>query len=97
MAALRPRSPAGHLPSLFTGIRIALGTSVLIAVGTEWVNGDAGIGYRIWHSWSLFQAGQMYVGIVAVALMGFLLTFLVKFLGSRLVPWAPRETRKSRG
>ena len=85
------------LPSLFTGIRIALGTSVLIAVGTEFVNGDEGIGFRIWHSWSLFQAGQMYVGIVAVALMGFLLTALVKFLGSRLVPWAPRETRKGRG
>ena len=46
----------GILPSLFTGMRIALGTSVLIAVGTEFVNGDQGIGFRIWHSWSLFQS-----------------------------------------
>lgn len=87
----------GILPQLFTGIRIALGTSVLIAVGTEFVNGDEGIGFRIWHSWSLFQAGQMYVGIVAVALMGYLLTALVKFLGSKLVPWAPRESRRASG
>ncbi|PPL17210.1 hypothetical protein GY24_11720 [Microterricola pindariensis] len=83
------------LPMLFTGIRIALGTSVLIAVGTEFVSGDEGIGYRIWHSWSLFQADQMYVGIVTVALLGFLLTAVVKFLASKLAPWAPRETRRA--
>lgn len=86
----------GILPSLFTGIRIALGNAVLIAVATEFVNGDQGIGYRIWHSWSLFQASHMYVGIVAVAVMGFLLTYLVKWLGSKLVPWAPRESKRSK-
>lgn len=83
------------LPSLFTGIRLALANAVLIAVATEFVNGDAGIGYRIWHSWSLFQASQMYVGIVVVALMGFILTYFVKWLSSKLVPWAPRENRRS--
>ncbi len=83
------------LPSLFTGIRIALANAVLIAVATEFVNGDEGIGYRIWHSWSLFQASHMYVGIVAVALLGFLLTYFVKFLSQKLVPWAPRESKRS--
>lgn len=83
------------LPNLFTGLRIALGTAVLIAVATEFVNGDQGIGYRIWHSWSLFQAGHMYVGIVAVAFMGFVLTYIVKFLSHKLVPWAPRESKRS--
>ncbi|MFF2606777.1 ABC transporter permease [Arthrobacter koreensis] len=83
------------LPSLFTGIRLALANAVLIAVATEFVNGDTGIGYRIWHSWSLFQASQMYVGIVVVAFMGFLLTYFVKWLSSKLVPWAPRENKRS--
>ncbi|GAA1906448.1 ABC transporter permease [Arthrobacter gandavensis] len=83
------------LPSLFTGIRLALANAVLIAVATEFVNGDSGIGYRIWHSWSLFQASQMYVGIVVVAFMGFLLTYFVKWLSSKLVPWAPRENKRS--
>lgn len=82
------------LPNLFTGIRIALGNAVLIAVATEFVNGDQGIGYRIWHSWSLFQASQMYVGIVVVALLGFILTYFVKWLSHKLVPWAPRETKR---
>lgn len=84
----------GILPNLFTGMRIALGTSVLIAVGTEFVNGDEGIGYRIWHSWSLFQSEQMYVGIVVAAFMGFALTWIVKFIAARVAPWAPREARR---
>ncbi|MGW0432144.1 ABC transporter permease [Micromonospora sp. NPDC003197] len=84
----------GILPNLFTGMRIALGTSVLIAVGTEFVNGDQGIGYRIWHSWSLFQSEQMYVGIVVVAFMGFALTWIVKYIGARVAPWAPRQARR---
>lgn len=84
----------GILPSLFTGMRIALGTSVLIAVGTEFVNGDQGIGFRIWHSWSLFQAQQMYVGIVVAAFMGFALTWIVKFIGAKVAPWAPRQHRR---
>lgn len=84
----------GILPSLFTGMRIALGTSVLIAVGTEFVNGDEGIGFRIWHSWSLFQSEQMYVGIVVVAFMGFALTWIVKAIGARVAPWGPRPARR---
>lgn len=84
----------GILPNLFTGMRIALGTSVLIAVGTEFVNGDQGIGYRIWHSWSLFQPERMYVGIVVVAFMGFALTWIVKFIAALVAPWAPRQARR---
>jgi ABC-type nitrate/sulfonate/bicarbonate transport system permease component len=84
----------GILPNLFTGMRIALGTSVLIAVGTEFVNGDEGIGYRIWHSWSLFQPERMYVGIVVVAFMGFALTWIVKAIGALVAPWAPRQARR---
>lgn len=85
----------GILPNLFTGMRIALTMSVLVAVGTEFVNGDRGVGYRIWHSWSLFQAGQMYVGIVVVALLGFVLTWAIKALSRWAAPWAPRQAGRS--
>ena len=50
---------------------LAIGTSVLVIVGIEFVQASEGVGYRIWHSWSLFQANRMYVGLCVVALMGF--------------------------
>lgn len=79
------------LPQTFTGVRLAVGNAVLIIVGIEFVNGDAGIGYRIWHSWSLFAADQMYVGIVVVALLGFVLSFLVQTLARLIIRWTPRN------
>jgi NitT/TauT family transport system permease protein/sulfonate transport system permease protein len=81
------------LPRIFTGLRLAIGNSVLIVVGIEFVNGDAGIGYRIWHSWSLFIADQMYVGIVAVALMGFVLALIIRIVARVVIPWSPSNKK----
>lgn len=78
-------------PQVFVAIRLSIGNAVLIVVGIEFVNGDAGIGYRIWHSWSLFAADQMYVGMVTVALMGFLLTFAVQVASRLIIRWGPRR------
>ena len=77
------------LPRIFTGLRLAIGNAVLIVVGIEFVNGDAGIGYRIWHSWSLFVADQMYVGIVTVALLGFSLALVIRTVARLVIPWSP--------
>jgi ABC-type nitrate/sulfonate/bicarbonate transport system permease component len=82
------------LPQIFVASRLAIGNAVLIVVGIEFVNGDTGIGYRIWHSWSLFAADQMYVGIVTVALLGFLLSTAVQILAKRLIRWTPRNTKQ---
>lgn len=79
------------LPAVFVALRISVGQAVLIVVMVEYLIGgpqQGGIGYRIWHAWSLFDADSMYVGIVTVALMGYLLQLLVKYVGTKLVPWA---------
>lgn len=82
------------LPQIFVAIRLAIGNAVLIVVGVEFVNGDAGIGYRIWHSWSLFAASQMYVGIVTVALLGYLLSLVVQTMARYFIRWAPRRSSR---
>ncbi|WP_172978310.1 ABC transporter permease [Microbacterium sp. SYP-A9085] len=76
------------LPAIFVALRIAVGQAVLIVIMVEYLMGANGIGYRIWHSWSLFDANTMYVGIVTVALLGYLLQLLVRAIGARLVPWS---------
>lgn len=77
------------LPSIFVGMRIAIGNAVLVLIGIEFVQSSDGIGYRIWHSWSLFAAQPMYVGIVTVALMGFAFTTLIKLAGRSVIRWDP--------
>ncbi len=76
------------LPQLFVAMRISVGTAVLVIVGVEFVQADVGIGYRIWHSWSLFQADRMYVGICVVALLGYAFATIVRWCGQLAIPWA---------
>jgi ABC-type nitrate/sulfonate/bicarbonate transport system permease component len=76
------------LPQVFVGLRLSIGVAVLVVVGVEYVDASSGIGWLIWNSWSLFLATQMYVGIVAVALMGVIGTIVIKSLGRLLLPWS---------
>lgn len=79
------------LPQMFIGLRMSVSVAVLMMVGVEFSQSSEGIGYLIWYSWTLFQAPKMYVGIVAVALMGLLLSNLVKWVSLLVLPWARVE------
>lgn len=79
------------MPQIFVSMRLCAGISILVMVGVEFVQGNNGIGFLIWNSWSLFIATRMYVGIVAVALMGLIFASIVKLIGRMLLPWAPND------
>ncbi|CAA9384670.1 MAG: hypothetical protein AVDCRST_MAG35-51, partial [uncultured Quadrisphaera sp.] len=88
------------LPSVFTGLRVSAGMAVVIVVSVEFVAADDGLGHLIWNSWQIFQPGPMYVGMVAVSLIGAVLTGVV-IAGERLLlPWRtggrPPRWRRSR-
>jgi sulfonate transport system permease protein len=76
------------LPQIFVALRVAIGAAILVMVGVEFVQGNDGVGFLIWNSWSLFLADRMYVGIVVVAISGALLTSLVVAIGRWVAPWA---------
>jgi NitT/TauT family transport system permease protein/sulfonate transport system permease protein len=75
------------IPQIFVALRLAAGASILVMVGAEFVQGDDGLGHLIWHSWQLFMADRMYVGIAVVAVSGALFTMLIAAIGRRLTPW----------
>jgi ABC-type nitrate/sulfonate/bicarbonate transport system permease component len=81
------------LPQIFIGLRLSVGVAVLMMVGVEFTQSNEGIGHLIFYSWQLFQTPQMYVGIVVVALMGLMLTWLVKWISLLVLPWARDEIR----
>jgi NitT/TauT family transport system permease protein len=84
------------LPAIFTGLRLSLGTSLLIIVAAEFVAAKQGIGYLIWLSWSTLSVGEMYAGLVVIALLGLLFTTGLERLGKRLMPWAEEFRERSR-
>ncbi|MGW8953896.1 ABC transporter permease [Streptomyces sp. NPDC055709] len=77
----------GACPAIMTGLRAAAGLSVVVVVAVEFVASDAGLGYLIWNSWTLFQPDRMYAGIATVALTGALFSALLALAERWATPW----------
>lgn len=76
------------LPSLFTAVRVGLATGVSVlffaeSFGTEW-----GLGFYVMDMWMRLDYKQMYLGIIAFGLVGFLSVALVDRLEKTVCPWA---------
>ena len=81
----------GALPSIFTGLRLALGFSLIVIVGTEFVSQSPGVGRLIWDSWQTLAIKKMYVGLVVTGLMGWVLTISLDIVERLVLPWKPRS------
>jgi ABC-type nitrate/sulfonate/bicarbonate transport system permease component len=77
----------GALAGIFVGLRICVGTALLLLVAAEFVGADEGIGFRLWWSWTVFWVNNMYVGFAVIAVLGFLLNFIVDYCERRWLPW----------
>jgi len=70
-----------------TGLRVSAGMAVIVITAVEFVASNNGLGYLIWNSWQLFQPETMFVGLIAVSIIGALVTGLVIALERVLLPW----------
>jgi NitT/TauT family transport system permease protein len=77
----------GALPMIFAGLRIAMAVSFIVLVAAEFVASKNGIGYLIWNSWELLQVDVMFVGIVAVGVLGLITSVLMQELERKVIPW----------
>jgi NitT/TauT family transport system permease protein len=65
------------VPTIFTGIRMAGTSSILVLIAAEMVGAKAGLGYLIVNSQSSFLIPDMYAGILTVSLLGLLVNYLL--------------------
>lgn len=85
----------GAMPSIFTGLRLALGFALVVVVGTEFVNPDSGLGAMIWTSYQTLQIRQMFVGLVLTGVLGLALTAALGALERLAMPWQRADSRAS--
>lgn len=82
----------GALPSIFTGLRLALGFALIVIVGTEFLSPRrGGIGDLIWQSWNIYAIEKMFVGLIVTGLMGWVLTLSLDVAERIALPWNRRE------
>ncbi len=80
----------GALPLIFTGLRLGMGIALILVVIAEMVGARNGIGYLIWHAWTIFAVEHMFVGLVVIAVLGWLTALLLDGAERLLIPWKPR-------
>ncbi|MNO40025.1 putative aliphatic sulfonates transport permease protein SsuC [compost metagenome] len=83
---LKLRLP-NSLPYIFTGARTCMSMSVIGAVVGEMTGASEGIGNVITVSGNYMQMERMFAAIMLLALMGILLTSLVKVVERRFLHW----------
>lgn len=79
----------GALPLIFTGLRLAWGTALLLIVAAEFVSSRSGIGYLIWNAWQTFSVEEMYSGLLTISALGLVSFAIFDVIERRLVPWRP--------
>ncbi len=75
------------LPQIFTGLRIALSRSLVVAISLELISGTNGLGALIWMSWETLATERLYVGILLAASLGIVMHRGLAALESVVVPW----------
>ncbi len=75
------------LPQLFTSLRVSLGAAVSILFFVEGYGTKFGMGYYILDAWSRINYIEMYIGIITIAIIGFLLFVSIDFLAYKLCKW----------
>jgi len=80
----------GALPFIFTGLQLGVGMALIVVIIAENFGTQVGIGYLIWRSWQVFEVGDMYVGLVVVAALGYGFQLLLQQVQKRIIPWKPQ-------
>ena len=77
----------GALPMIFTGFKLGMGMALLLIVAAEMNGAAAGIGYRIWESYSIFNIPEMFVSFIAMSILGYVFTIMLDEIERIVVPW----------
>jgi ABC-type nitrate/sulfonate/bicarbonate transport system permease component len=77
----------GALPSIMAGIKLAAGMGLILIAISEMVAADDGIGFMIWNAWQVLTVDTMYVGLLVIAILGFVFSILLDEIERWLIPW----------
>lgn len=87
LARLRHVVLPGALPSLFLGLRLAIGAAWLSLVVGEQVNAQTGIGFLMMEAREFSQTDVVVLGLLVYALLGLLSDLLLRIAERRTLQW----------
>lgn len=79
------------LPFIFVGLRVGLGVAWMTVIAAELVAAESGLGYMIQLNRSLLKTSEVIVGMLAIGMVGYIMSAGLKHLQRRFVPWQGKE------
>lgn len=79
------------IPYLVSGLRQAAGRGLVGIVIGELYASNVGVGYLIAHYGSSFQTDKLFVGVLAITLMGISLDVVLRRVEARVESWRPKK------
>ena len=81
----------GSLPTVLSGLRIALNSALHVTIAIEIAGATVGLGSLIWISWEVLRMEMLYATLAVIMVLGIAFNALVRILSVVLVPWAIEE------
>jgi NitT/TauT family transport system permease protein len=75
------------LPGIFTSLRIGVGTAVAVLFLVESIATSEGLGFYIIDSWGRAEYATMFVGIIALSIIGIIMYELFEILERKFCKW----------
>jgi NitT/TauT family transport system permease protein len=75
------------LPFIIAGLRLGMARALVGVVVAELFGAKAGLGFLILASSQVFDTASLFVGVLSLAVGGYLGVELLKWIETRMAPW----------
>jgi sulfonate transport system permease protein len=75
------------LPTIFTGLHIAVSVAWLMVVAGEMLANRGGVGAMTWQAYQTAQYPKIFVGMAAIGFLGYLSSLVVRLVAHLVVRW----------
>ena len=83
----RPIALPGALPFIMSGIKLGVGMGLILISIAEMIGATSGLGFMLWNAWEILSVETMYVGLLMIAMIGFLFSMTLDELERWIIPW----------
>jgi len=75
------------VPSIFAGVRLGLGVSIILVVAAEMVVGKVGLGARLYLAGQVLETEQVFAVLIVLALLGIVVTKVQDLIDDWVSHW----------
>jgi ABC-type nitrate/sulfonate/bicarbonate transport system permease component len=75
------------IPSIFAGVRLGLGVSIILVVAAEMVVGKVGLGARLYLAGQILETEQVFAVLIVLAALGIVVTKIQDLIDVKLGRW----------